>query len=180
METISFIFTLVQRFTAILILFLVSFQTMGYLLLLLSRVQEVRKEMAANLPENTEETLMMTEKAYQEQSSGKTELRHDGNLYDVVRKTALPNGMISVKIVRDAKEQRFLEAIGVCFKPDRMAAGDQPVSFSFAQLLTQVFLIPADAIERFASASGPPVSIFHPMPVLVSFEPGILSPPPEV
>ena len=133
----------VLRFFALLLLALLSFQTLGYLALILTGIGEVRMEMAALMQQDVAtETILMERAAFDHSRSGKHELHVGDALFDIVETTCLPDGRVSVRAMRDQREQDLLHRLGISLRLGRSTGHRQSAGAFFVKFLSQTFLPP--------------------------------------
>ena len=169
-----------MRFVAILLLTLLSFQTLGYLALILVQIGEVRMEMALLLEkEAVTEEIVMNRVEFEKCRSGKHELHVQDALFDIVETRSLPNGKIAVLALRDQKEHDLLNRLGISLCSGRGAGQRQPAGAFFVKFLAQTFIVPQQASLCFYDAGNENSRLFFYLKTHSAFHPCLHAPPPK-
>lgn len=169
-----------MRFVAILLLTLLSFQTLGYLALILAQIGEVRMEMALLLEKETvSEEIVLDRIEFEKCRSGKHELHVQDALFDIVETRFLPNGKIAVLAVRDQKEQDLLNRLGISLRSGRGAGQRQPAGAFYIKFLAQTFIVPQEARLYLYHAGNENSTVFFYRKMNSAFYPWMQAPPPK-
>lgn len=169
-----------MRFIAILLLTLLSFQPLGYLVLILAQVAELRMEMAQFLEKNMPtEDITMTRHEFERARSGPHELYYRNTLFDIVEMRTLADENLVITVIRDEKEEELLNRLGICLDTGQNNAKQHPAGAFFVKILRQIFLLPHETnLPSPVLAAGRNVHFVY-LGRHSVFQPFILIPPPR-
>jgi CYTH domain-containing protein len=171
-----------QRLTAIVLTCLISFQTIGYLMIQLTRLGEARAAMAYAQKQvdaaDAAETIVLTALDFERLNINQKEIRFQGALYDIVARAGNSDGTVTLQVLRDAPEQHVLDEFSAWIGRTRQSA-QRPVVAYFAALLTMAFIVPDVPAPLPAPAADQMIACFPFPEYPAAFTPDGLTPPPE-
>jgi hypothetical protein len=135
-----------QRLSALILVGLICFQTIGYLMIQLSRLGEARNAMTciqtSGQATGNAETIVLTAHNLGQLAVGKKEIRYQGSLYDIVAQSDNADGTVTLQVLRDTPEQNILDAFSTWIGSARQSTQEHPVVAYMASLLTIAFILP--------------------------------------